>query len=317
MKVLVTATNYSTLCAEAKQLLEQNGCEVVENPHDRPMTFNELKEVVSDIDAVVAGVDTWNEEVFRLAPRLKVISRFGVGVDNIDLEKAKEFGIQVTNAPRLNSNAVAELTINLILNTLRNTPNLHVTTRQGYWERFVGNELQNRSVGLLGFGNIAQNVAKKLQGFDVNVYAYDKFPNKDIAKRLNVQFTDYEEILNKCDVVSMHLPLLKETYHFMDESKFSQMKQDSYFINTSRGPLVDEKALWHALNEGKLAAAAIDVYEEEPTSKDNPLFDLDNVITTPHTAAETYEVYHNVSLMTAKAILEVKVGNKPQNLLNE
>ncbi|WP_054860284.1 NAD(P)-dependent oxidoreductase [Gracilibacillus sp. JCM 18860] len=317
MKVLVTATNYSILCEEAKQLLENNGFEVMENPHDRPMTFDELKEIVTDIEAVVAGVDTWNEAVFAIAPKLKIISRFGVGVDNIDLDKAKEHGIRVTNAPRLNSNAVAELTINFILNALRNTPNLHESTRKGNWERFVGNELQNRSVGLLGFGNIAQSVARKLQGFDVDIYAYDKYPNEQIARELNVQIVPYEEILEKCDIVSMHLPLLEETHHFMDDNKFTKMKQGSYFVNTSRGSLVDEKALYRALKSGSLTAAAIDVYEEEPTNKENPLFELDNVITTPHTAAETFEVYHNVSLLTAKAIIDVKNGGaQPENLLN-
>ena len=315
-KVLVTATNYSQLCAEAKQLLEKNNFEIIENPHDRPMKFGELKEIIGDIDAVVAGVDTWDESIFKLAPNLKVISRFGVGVDNINLDQAKEYGIQVTNAPRLNSNAVAELTVNLILNSLRNTVNLHVSTRQGHWERFVGTELKGKKVGLLGFGNIAQSVAKKLYGFDVELLAYDKFPNKEIAARYDVQFTSYEEILQASDIVSMHLPNLPETHHFMNKERFNQMKQGSYFVNTSRGALVDEKALYEALETGKLQAAAIDVYEKEPITRDNPLFHFDNIITTPHTAAESYEVYHSVGLMTAQAIISVFQETTPDNLLN-
>ncbi|MEK4306706.1 phosphoglycerate dehydrogenase [Oceanobacillus sp. FSL K6-0251] len=315
-KVLVTATNYSQLCAEAKQLLEKNNFEIIENPHDRPMKFGELKEIIGDIDAVVAGVDTWDESIIKLAPNLKVISRFGVGVDNINLDQAKEYGIQVTNAPRLNSNAVAELTVNLILNSLRNTVNLHVSTRQGHWERFVGTELKGKKVGLLGFGNIAQSVAKKLYGFDVELLAYDKFPNKEIAARYDVQFTSYEEILQASDIVSMHLPNLPETHHFMNKERFNQMKQGSYFVNTSRGALVDEKALYEALETGKLQAAAIDVYEKEPITRDNPLFHFDNIITTPHTAAESYEVYHSVGLMTAQAIISVFQEKTPDNLLN-
>lgn len=315
-KVLVTATNYSTLCKEAKALLEQNQIDVIENPHDRPMTFEELREVISDIDGVVAGVDSWNEAVFQLAPHLKVISRFGVGVDNIDLEKAKEYGIHVTNAPRLNSNAVAELTINLILNSLRNTVHLHHTTQQGNWDRFVGVELKGKKVGLLGFGNIAQNVAKKLQGFDVEMYAYDKFPNEEIAGKYNVTFLSYEEILKKCDIVSMHLPHMDETHHFMNKERFRQMKEGAFFINTSRGGLVDEQALYEALHSDHLQAAAIDVYEKEPTKSTNPLFQLKNIITTPHTAAETYETYHFVGLLTAQAIVDVFQNKKPNNLLN-
>jgi D-3-phosphoglycerate dehydrogenase len=315
-KILVTATNYSLLCTEAKKLLQENGCEVIENPHNRPMTFNELEEIISDIDAVVAGVDTWDESVFKIAPKLKVIARFGVGVDNIDLEKAREYGITVTNAPRLNSNAVAELTVSLILNSLRNTPNLHVSTQEGKWERFVGFELKGKNVGLLGFGNIAQSVAKKLQGFDVNVTAYDKYPNQEIADKYNVKFASYEEILETSDIVSMLLPHMKETHHFMNRDRFGMMKEGSYFINTSRGGLVDEMALYETLSSGKLRAAAIDVYEQEPVSPSNSLFQLENIITTPHTAAETYEVYHSVGLMTAQAIVDLLNGNEPENIVN-
>jgi D-3-phosphoglycerate dehydrogenase / 2-oxoglutarate reductase len=315
-KILVTATNYSLLCSEAKKLLQENGCEVIENPHNRPMTFHELEEIISDIDAVVAGVDTWDESVFSIAPKLKVIARFGVGVDNIDLEKASEYGITVTNAPRLNSNAVAELTVSLILNSLRNTPNLHVSTQEGKWERFVGFELREKNVGLLGFGNIAQSVAKKLQGFDVTVTAYDKYPDQEIADKYNVNFASYEEVLETSDIVSMLLPHMKETHHFMNRDRFGMMKEGSYFINTSRGALVDETALCEALSSGKLRAAAIDVYEQEPVSPSNSLFQLKNIITTPHTAAETYEVYHSVGLMTAQAIVHLLNGNQPENIVN-
>lgn len=315
-KVLVTATNFSALCAEAKSLLEENGVTVIENPHNRPMTLEELKDVVGDVNGVIAGVDTWDESIFQLAPQLKVISRFGVGVDNIDIKKAKEYGIKVTNAPKLNSNAVAELTINLILSSLRNTPNLHFSTKIGKWERFVGTELKGKTVGLLGFGNIAQSVAKKLQSFDVKVLAYDKYPNEEIAEQYNVIFTSYEEILQSSDVVSMHLPNIQETHHFMNQERFGKMKDGSYFINTSRGGLVDEIALHDALKTGKLKFAGIDVYEVEPVKPTNALFELDNIVTTPHTAAETYETYHSVGLMTAKAIVDVFQGKTPENLLN-
>lgn len=314
-KVLVTATNYSTLCAEAKQLLESCGCEVIENKLGRPHSFEELKPLVGDIDAVVAGVDTWDEAVFQIAPKLKVIARFGVGVDNIDLKKAKQYGVQVTNVPGGNANAVAELAVGLILGAVRNIPGLHQSARKGYWDRFVGTEIIGRKIGLLGFGNIAQMVAKKLQGFDVQLSAYDKYPNADKAKELNVTLTSYEEILRESDVVSMHLPSLKDTHHFMNRETFGMMKDRSYFVNTARGAVVSEEALAEALKSGKLAGAAIDVYEQEPVSADNPLFQLPNIITTPHTAAETFETYHKVSLTTAQAILDVFQNKVPKNIV--
>lgn len=315
-KVLVTATNYSQLCAAGKKLLEEHGCEIIENPFGRPMTPTELQAFAPQADAVVAGVDTWNSSIFSQMPKLKVISRFGVGVDNINLEDASKAGVKVTNAAGMNANAVAELTIGLLISAMRHIPQLYQTTRQGQWDRFVGEELINRKVGLLGFGNIARYVAKKLMGFEVEVSAYDKYPNLEAARDLNVTMCDKEEILRNSDVVILLLPSLKETYHFMNDDAFGMMKPGSYLINTARGALVDEAALYRALTSGRLCGAAVDVYETEPTQKDNPLFTLDNVVTTPHTAAETYKTYHDIGLLTAQAILDVFNGREPKNLLN-
>lgn len=315
-KVLVTATNYSTYCAAAKALLEENGVEVIENPYGRPMTREELLAAVGDIDGVVVGVDTWNEEIFAHAPKLRAMARFGVGVDNIDLPAAKTHGIQVTNAKGMNSNPVAELTVGLILSTLRNVPAFNASIREGKWDRFMGRDLAGMTVGLLGFGDIAQRVAKKLSGFDVSICAYDLYPNLEKAKELNVEMVSMEEVLRRADVVCMHLPSLPSTHHIMDARTFGMMKDGSYFINTARGALVDETALAQALRSGKLTAAAIDVFDQEPVRRDNPLFALPNLFATPHTAAETYDTYHNVGLATARQLLDVFAGKKPNNLLN-
>ena len=315
-KVLVTATNYSTYCSAAKALLEENGVEVIENPYGRPMPRDELLTVVGDIDGAVVGVDTWNEKIFAHAPKLRAMARFGVGVDNIDLAAAKAHGIQVTNAKGMNSNPVAELTVGLILSTLRNVPAFNASIREGKWDRFMGRDLAGMTVGLLGFGDIAQRVAKKLSGFDVSICAYDLYPNLEKARELNVEMVSMEETLHRADVVCMHLPSLPSTHHIMDAQTFGMMKDGSYFINTARGALVDETALAQALRSGKLTAAAIDVFDQEPVRRDNPLFALPNLFATPHTAAETYDTYHNVGLATARQLLDVFAGKKPNNLLN-
>lgn len=315
-KVLVTATNYSTYCSAAKALLEENGVEVIENPYGRPMTRDELLTVVGDIDGAVVGVDSWNEKIFAHAPMLRAMARFGVGVDNIDLAAAKAHGIQVTNAKGMNSNPVAELTVGLILSTLRNVPAFNASIREGKWDRFMGRDLAGMTVGLLGFGDIAQRVAKKLSGFDVSICAYDLYPNLEKARELNVEMISMEETLHRADVVCMHLPSLPATHHIMDARTFGMMKDGSYFINTARGALVDETALAQALRSGKLTAAAIDVFDQEPVRRDNPLFALPNLFATPHTAAETYDTYHNVGLATARQLLDVFAGKKPNNLLN-
>lgn len=314
-KVLVTATNYSRLCANAKQLLLDNGCEIMENPYGRPLTFEELKEVVGSVDGVIAGVDTWNEDVFKLAPQLKGIARFGVGVDNIDLEAARKYGIQVTNVPRGNANAVAELAVGLMIAVRRSIPLLDQSTKNGGWDRFVGSELAGGTVGLLGFGNIAQLTAKKLRGFDVELIAYDKYPDAAKAEEYGVKLTTFEQVLTDSDIVSMHLPSLNETYHIMNDGAFSMMKSSAVFINTARGAVVDEQALARALTSGAIAGAAIDVYEAEPVSADNPILRTRNLITTPHTAAETYETYERVSMVTAQALLDIFEGREPQHLL--
>ncbi|MDR3438797.1 phosphoglycerate dehydrogenase [Telmatospirillum sp.] len=314
-KVLVTTTNYSKLCKDAKAQMESNGWTIIENDFGRPMTLDEILERVGDVDAVMAGADYWTEQVFQAAPKLKIIARFGVGVDNIDIEAARRRGIKVVNAVGRNANAVAELTIGLILSAMRNIPALHQSVRQGGWDRFVGDELMGRTVGLLGLGNIGQRVARKLAGFDVRILAYDKFPNRAAAEKLNVTLVPSEQLLADSDVVCLLLPSLKETYHFMNRETFARMKDGAYFVNTARGALVDEAALGDALTSGKLTAAAIDVYETEPVSADNPLFRIKNIITTPHTASETYETFRNVGAHTAQAILDEFEGiNPPKGL---
>ncbi len=313
-KVLVTATNYSELCAQGKKLLVDNGFDIIENSYGRPMHFDEIKTLIHDVDAVIAGVDTWDASIFDIATKLKIISRFGVGVDNIDVNEAKKNGIIVTNAAGMNANAVAELTIGLIISAMRRIPQLHQSTRMGNWERFVGEEVINKKVGILGFGNIARKVAKKLSGFDVSISAYDKYPDHRVAKELNVMITGWEEIITESDIIIVLLPSLKETYYFIDEDKLSMMKKKVYLINTSRGALINERALKKFIESGHINAA-VDVYEHEPTCKDNSLFALDNVVTTPHTAAETYETYHSVGILTAEAIIDVFRGNTPVNQL--
>ncbi|WP_127593091.1 phosphoglycerate dehydrogenase [Paenibacillus lautus] len=314
-KVLVTATNYSKLCADAKRLLESHGCEIIENRFGRPLTFEELKEVVGSVDGVIAGVDTWNEAIFKLAPQLQGIARFGVGVDNIDLDAARKYGIQVTNVPRGNANAVAELAIGLMISVRRHIPALDRSTKNGYWERFVGSELAGGTIGLLGFGNIAQLTAKKLKGFDVEIIAYDKYPDKAKASEYGVKMTTFENVLAHSDIVSMHLPSLLETHHMMNDKAFARMKPSAIFINTARGAVVDEQALSRALSSGVIAGAAIDVYESEPVSADHPILQIGNLITTPHTAAETFETYTRVSMITAQALLDIFEGREPQNIL--
>lgn len=315
MKVLVTATNYSKYCQAGKEILENAGCEIIENPHGRPYTFEELKEIVPGIDGVVAGVDTWDENVFMLAPNLKAIARFGVGVDNIDLEAAKKRGIIVCNSPGINSSAVAEQAAALILCAVRRIPEMNRAVRKGEWPRPMFHELKSRTVGLLGFGAIARNLAERLAGFHPQIIAYDKYPNMAEAERLNVRMVSQEEVLKQSDIISIHLPATPETKHLICRETIEQMKDGAYLINTARGSIVCEKDAADALAGGKLAGFATDVFETEPIDLSGPLFEMPNYIATPHVSAETYENCEQTSIVTAKALLAVFQGKEPDNRL--
>lgn len=308
MKILVTATNYSRYCQAGKKILQDAGCEIIENPNGRPYTFEELKELVSDIDGVVAGVDDWNERVFQLAPRLKVIARFGVGIDNINLDDAKKYGIAVCNCPGINTSAVAEQAVALMLGLTREIPFLNKQVKEGKWPRSMMHELKSRTVGLLGFGAIARDVAGKLAGFGPKVLAYDKYPNMDAAGKLGVEMTELETVLRESDIISIHLPALPDTKGIICQETIGKMKDGVFLVNTARGVLVKEADVTEALKTGKIAGFATDVYEEEPVKADNPLFSLENCITTPHTSAETFENCEQTSVHTAEMILDILSG---------
>ena len=316
--VLITASHYEELCQKAIDLFKANNCELMINQKEMPaLSFEELSQVMGNIDGVVLGLDNWTEAVFKLSPRLKVLAKFGVGVDNIDLEAAKKYGIKVVNAKGKNANAVAELAVCFMLDSLRQVSRLNGALKQGQWIRYVGHDISDLTIGLLGFGDIARRVAKKIIGFDVNVIAYDMFPNKEIAKKLNVTLVNKEEVLRTSDILSIHIPCTEDNYHIMNNESFAMMKTGSYFINTARGKLVDTEALCDAVESGHLSGAATDVYETEPLAMDSRILKIPNIITTPHTGAETAEVYNNVSLFTAQAVIDVLDGKNPVNWVNQ
>lgn len=315
MKVLVTATNYSKYCQAGKKILEAAGCEIIENPHGRPYTFEELKEIVEDIDGVVVGVDDWNKDVFKLALKLKGMARFGVGVDNIDLNAAKDHGIIVCNSPGINSSAVAEQAVALMLSLIRKVPEMNRAVRKGEWPRPMFHELKSRTVGFLGFGAIARNVAQRLEGFGPQMIAYDKYPNQEAADKLGVRLVSQKEVLRESDIISIHLPATDETKHLINKETIQQMKDGVYIVNTARGSIVNEADMAEALKSGKAAGFGTDVFEREPIDLSGPLFKYDNYIATPHVSAETYENCETTSIVTAKALLDIFEGRAPENRL--
>lgn len=316
-KVLSTIPLFSQRCRESKQLLEKNGYEVIEYQGDTVMTAEEIKTIGSEICGAIVGCEVWDEKLFEACPNLKVLARFGVGVDCIDMEAAKKHGVKVCNAKGMNCDSVGEATIMFALASLRNLVGLTNTTRQGEWVRYTGSTLRGKTYGLIGFGAIAQYVAKLLQSFGVkNILAYDVYQNKEAAEKLNVEFVSLEDLLKQSDLISLHIPATKDTIGLIGEKELKIMKSSAILINVARGPIVDQDALYKALHENWIAAAALDVFTVEPVEGDNPLLTLDNLICMPHQAADTHETFEAVALFDAQVILDVMNGKEPQNWLN-
>jgi len=313
-KVLITPRSFETVKDKCIGLLEKENFEVVMNPYGRVLTEEELAGLIEEMDGIIVGIDPVTSKVLEKAKRLKVISKYGVGVDNIDLEKAKEKGILVTNTPGANSNAVAELTLGLIFTVLRKINLSDRKTREGSWERFVGYELSGKTLGIIGTGNIGRRLVKLLKGFDLRILCYDKDLDLEWAAEEGIIYVSLEELLKNSDVISIHMPLTKETYHFISDKELSFVKPGAVIINTSRGGIIDEMALYNALKEGKLLGAGLDVFEKEPPI-DSPLLNLENVVMTSHIGAHTQEATENMAKMAVENLISVLKGEKPKFLV--
>lgn len=286
-RVLVTPTSFGRgdplLVAE----LERTVGEVIYNPAGRPLTSAELCQLLPGCDGCIAGLDAIDSAALQAADRLRVIARYGVGVDNIDLAAARARGIVVTNTPGANAASVAELAVGLMLALARQIPLAHARTRAGEWPRLPGIALGDKTIGLLGFGAVGRHVARCLCGFGCTVLACDPAIDVGVAAEHGARACTQAELLAESDFLSLHLPLLEGTRGMVDAAFLSRMKHRAYLVNTARGELVDEAALLAALVSGHLAGAALDTLASEPPAPDDPLLALPQVILSPHIGAHT------------------------------
>lgn len=315
MKVLITATNYDTLCQDGLRLLKESGYEVELSAYDRPYTQAEIIGAAGDIDACIASMEPWNEASISAAPNLKVISRFGTGYDTVDLEAAKKHGVIVTNCPGVNAPAVAEHAAALLLSLARKIPDLDHTTRTGGWKRTMFHELSGRTVGIVGLGNIGKKFARIMSGFDVRLIAYNRTPRKEEAKELGVELVSLDELWSQSDYISLSIASNQDTFHMVNRESIAKMKDGVLLVNAARGALVDEAAVYEALKNGRMGGFAADVLEQEPFDRTHPLMKQPGFICTPHASGQTYENYKNTGLMTAKAVIDVLSGKEPANRL--
>ena len=305
-KILITPKSFFSARDKAEEIFSKYQLEIVENNTGKTLTKQQMIELCSDVDGVIVGIDPMDEDVLMSARKLKAISKYGVGLDNIDVKVAEKLGIKVSIAKGANTRSVAELAVGLFFAISRNIPKETYIVKEGKWDRTIGVELLDKTVGIIGFGAIGREVAKMAKGLGMNILAYDPYFNDvELAKALNVQIADMEEILEKADFVTLHLPLNEETNRLINREALSKMKKTAYLINTSRGELVDEDALYDALKNGTIAGAAQDVFSQEPPCKDNKLLSLDNFILTPHIGAFTREATERMVITSAKNLMEM------------
>ena len=301
-EVSVKAINY----------LEANDCECI-CLHD--CSVENMCKYVGDCDAILARTADFNQVVLEKGIKLKIVARHGAGLDNIDLDYAREKGIVITNTPGANSNSVAEHTIALMLACAKNIPYFDKITREGDWvkrdtEKTI--DVSGKTLGLIGFGRISGLVAKKAAlGFDMNVLVYRTHRDTPLPEYIQ-EAENMEEVLSQSDFVSFHMPLRPDTENIINKETLGLMKESAYFINMARGGNVDEDALYDILKSHKIAGAAIDVFKMEPPGADNKLFELDNLIVSPHNAAHSYDSMDRMAYNAATAIIKVLNGKKPQ-----
>ncbi|HIP84983.1 MAG TPA: phosphoglycerate dehydrogenase [Methanothermococcus okinawensis] len=311
VKILVT----DEIHKDAIEILKKIGdVEIATN-----LSKEELKKKIEDVDVIVVRSGTkLTREVLEHAKKLKIIARAGVGVDNIDLEYATERGIIVVNSPDASSISVAELTIGLMLAAARNIPQATASLKRGEWDRksFKGIELYGKTLGVIGLGRIGQQVVKRAKAFGMDIVGYDPYIPEEVAGELGVKLIrDINELCKVSDFITLHVPLTPKTRHIIGREQIWLMKRNAIVVNCARGGLIDERALYEALKDRRIRAAALDVFEEEPP-KDNPLLTLDNVIGTPHQGASTEEAQKSAGIIVAEQIAKILRGEPAENIVN-
>lgn len=314
MRVLVTARGFDGT-PQAAALLRGAGCEVVTTPYsgaqfDYALGGDELVELLRGCDAYIAGSARISRDVLERAPRLKVISRRGVGFERIDLAAARERNVLVTIAAGANRHAVADHVFALLLAAARRIVDAHRCVTEGRWESFTGPELRGKTLGIIGLGRVGKGVARRARGFDMRVVATDPVRDDEFARAHDVAYVPLDELLATAHAVSVNASLNDTTRGLLGANALKKMQPGSMLINTARGGIVDEGALAAALRTGAIAAAGIDVFEREPPAG-SPLLGLPNVVLTPHIAAYTDEAMAATNLLAAKIVVDYGRGVLP------
>lgn len=311
-KVLITSRSFGKISDEPRKILEAAGIEITFRGSD--FALPEFEQIIPEYDALIIGAHEFKPELMERCPKLKIICKHGVGLDNIPLEKAKELGIAVTNAPGTNSNAVADLAFGLMLSVARCITATSKGVSAGVWKTAIGTDVCGKTLGLLGFGAIAKCVARRAAGFGMKVLAYDPYVKAvDAEFEGLVTLCGFEQVLEQSDYVSIHLPLNEQTYGMIAAEQLTKMKKGAILINTARGGIVNEADLYQALVSGHLLGAGMDVVEHEPLDPKHPLLQMENVVVTPHIGMYSKEAVGAVSLICARNVANYLRDNTAQH----
>ena len=289
------------------------------NPVPRDLLLKKARVADGIISLLTDSIDA---ELMDQAENLKVVSNYAVGYNNIKIDEATKRGIRVTNTPGVLTDTTADCAFTLMTAIARRIVEADKYIRKGKWvhawgpKMFIGGDIHGKTLGIVGMGRIGIAMVPRARGFNMDVVYYDSVRNPEKEKELNIEYKTLEELLQSSDFISMHVPLTTETRHMIGEDQLRMMKPTAYLVNTSRGPVIDEKALYKALKEGWIAGAALDVHEKEPTDPDNPLLDLDNIIVTPHIASASVETRTKMAVIAATNCAAVIRGEEPPNLVN-
>jgi phosphoglycerate dehydrogenase-like enzyme len=316
-KVLITARTLHEVGASAVALMKQAGLELVMAPRFGPLPADELMEQLEGVDAVLASMDKFNATVLGCAAarQLKLISRWGVGYDAIDVPTATRQGIVIAYTPGLLNDAVADYAFALLLAISRRVHEAHLDMRQGKWNALFGHDVSGKTLGIVGCGRIGQAMARRASGFNMRVLGYDIAPHPE-AKALGIEFVELDELLERSDFVSLHAALTPTNRGMIGEKRLRRMKPTAHLINTARGALIDEAALIQALEEQWIAGAALDAYETEPLPASHPLTRAPRILLSPHHSSFGRDTGEKVSMAAAQAIVDLAGGMRPEMVVN-
>ena len=316
-KILLTTTSYQDTPGPHHELLESIGCEV--HRERGPLSEEKMLELAGDFDAFLCGDDMITQAVIdKSLPKLKIISKYGIGVDKIDVKSCTELGIPVTFCPGVNHTTVAEHTFGLMLNVFRHMLEQANAVRDGQWKRMTGHEIMGKTIGVVGLGRIGKEVVKRAKAFEMDVVGLDLYWPEDFAKEYGVKKADsFEDIFSNCDIISLHTNLTDETRNIIRAETIGKMKENVVIVNCARGELVNTQDMAAALAAGTVGGYATDVLDQEPPPADHPLLKAPNCLITPHIGSRTYESVERQAVMATQNMINLLKGEPALAQVNE